>query len=202
MTNKTVGDLNQINTPLNADWYYTEQSDTSYKISYSNLKTAITIDLIPSQTGNAGKYLGTNGSTTAWSSVGSVTSVSVTPSGGLTGVVTNPTTTPTILFTQVKQGNVFITGPINTTIPLMSSAQYAFTLNGLSNLKVSGGTITATIQINGVNVTGLSNLSVTSTPQSPTASAANTVAIGDRVTLVLTSNSSAADLEFTWKGTN
>lgn len=100
-----------------------------------------------------------------------------------------------------QQANIFMPAPANGTIPLISSARYAFTINGLFNLKTSAGTITAAIQINGTNVTGLSALSVTSTPQSPTATAANSVSIGDRVTLVLSSNSTAANLETTLKGT-
>jgi hypothetical protein len=87
--------------------------------------------------------------------------------------------------------------PENSTIVLVSSARFAFTINQMFNLKTSAGTITAALQINGTPVTGLTALSVTSTPQSPSASAANVVSIGDRLTLVLTSNSSAADLEFT-----
>jgi hypothetical protein len=81
------------------------------------------------------------------------------------------------------------------TIVLMGYAPWAGTINSLKNLQTSTGTITAAVQIGGVNVTGLSSLSVTSTPQSPNASGANTFAIGDVITVVLSSNSSAADLQ-------
>lgn len=55
-------------------------------------------DLTPSQAGNSGKVLSTNGTTTSWSSVGvgSVTSVSVTTANGVSGTVATATTTPAI----------------------------------------------------------------------------------------------------------
>lgn len=113
----------------------------------------------------------------------------------------NAATARANLGVSVQQGSVFIVSPANITIPLISSSCYAFTINGIDNLQVASGSITATIQINGTNVTGLSGLSVTSTPQSPTASGANTVSVGNRVTLVLSSNAGATNLEFTMQGT-
>lgn len=101
----------------------------------------------------------------------------------------------------IKQYNCFITAPIALTIPLISYAEYGFTINGVNNLKTDSGTITASIQINGVDVTGLAGLSVSSTPQSPNATAANVVVTGDRLTLVLASPSSPANFEFTLKAT-
>lgn len=66
----------------------------------------------PSQTGHAGQYLQTNGTTTSWATVsgsGSVTSVSVAGANGFTGTVANPTTTPAITVatsvTGILQGN-------------------------------------------------------------------------------------------------
>ena len=58
-------------------------------------------DLTPSQSGNSGKVLSTNGTTTIWSSVGvgSVTSVSVTTANGVSGTVATATTTPAISLT-------------------------------------------------------------------------------------------------------
>jgi hypothetical protein len=68
--------------------------------------------LIPSQTGNNGKYLTTNGTTTSWASVsggGSVTSTSVVSANGFAGTVANATTTPAITvstsITGVLKGN-------------------------------------------------------------------------------------------------
>lgn len=102
---------------------------------------------------------------------------------------------------RTGSGSVFIAAPANTTIPLISYAEYGFTINEIDNLHTASGSITVGIQINGTDVTGLAGLAVTNTPQSPAATGANIVHIGDRVTLVLSSNSSAANLEFTMKAT-
>lgn len=56
---------------------------------------------LPSQGGNSGKVLSTDGSNTSWISVGtgSVTSVSVVTANGVSGTVANATTTPAITLT-------------------------------------------------------------------------------------------------------
>lgn len=59
------------------------------------------------------------------------------------------------------------------------------------------GTCTWAVQIAGVNVTGLSAVSVSSTPQVVTATAANTISANQRVTVVSIANSAAVDVEFT-----
>jgi hypothetical protein len=59
------------------------------------------------------------------------------------------------------------------------------------------GTCTWAIQIDGVSVTGLSAVSVSSVEQLVTALGANTVTTGQRVTIVSSSNSAALDVEFT-----
>jgi len=68
--------------------------------------------LIPSQTGNSGKFLTTNGTATSWAAVsgsGTVTSVSVTPANGFSGTVANATIAPAISIgtsvTGVLKGN-------------------------------------------------------------------------------------------------
>jgi hypothetical protein len=83
------------------------------------------------------------------------------------------------------------------TIPLDSKAYFGYTIDAIRNLDLSSGAITVAIQINGTNVTGLSALSATTTGQDATATAARTVAVGDRVTVVFTSNTSAENIEFT-----
>ncbi len=103
-------------------------------------------------------------------------------------------------FSPILAGTVFIASPNNGNIVLLSYAQYTFTIVELDNLVVSSGTISATISINGVPVTGIDTLPVTSTPQTATATAANIVNIGDRLTLSLTNNSSSVEFEFTMKG--
>lgn len=84
--------------------------------------------------------------------------------------------------------------PDDDTVYLTSYAPYAFTIDSVQNIATSSGTIDAAIQINGTDVTGLGSISVSNTEQDVTASGANTVSIGDKVTLVLSSNASAADL--------
>lgn len=85
----------------------------------------------------------------------------------------------------------------NKTIALDSKAVAGYTITALQGIKTSSGTITAAVQINGTNVTGLSAIAVTSSAQDATATGSNVVDVGDRVTLVLSSNASAVDLEFT-----
>lgn len=93
--------------------------------------------------------------------------------------------------------NAFVETPSNKTYVLVSSSRYAFTINSIKNLKTTSGTCTLAVQIGGTNVTSLSGLSVSSSTQNVNATGANSVAVNDRVTFVITSNSSAADLEFT-----
>lgn len=81
------------------------------------------------------------------------------------------------------------------TYALTSYAPYPFIINGINQIATTSGTITVAIKINGTNVTGLSALAVTSSPANYTASAANVVAAGDRVTVVTSSTSSALNLE-------
>ena len=73
-------------------------------------------------------------------------------------------------------------------------AVFAFTINSINGLKHTSGTSTLAVKINGTDVTGLSALSVSSTPQNATATAANSVAIGDQITFVVSSGSSPVDL--------
>ena len=87
--------------------------------------------------------------------------------------------------------------PGNDTVYLTTYAPFAFTINSVQNIQTSSGTITAAVKINGTNVTGLSAIAVTSSSQDVNATAANTVAVGDEVTVVLSSNSSAANLRGT-----
>ena len=90
---------------------------------------------------------------------------------------------------------IFDEDPVDKTIVVCAEAVFPFTINGIYGLKTSAGTLTLTVKINGTNVTGLASLSVTSSAQDATATAANTVAVGDRVTIVITSSSGASDLE-------
>lgn len=90
--------------------------------------------------------------------------------------------------------------PTDKTYVLDQSAAYAYTINTIKVVTVSG-TATAAVKINGTSVTGISAVSVTSTVATGTASAANSVAIGDKVTLVISSSATPIDLSFTMKYT-
>lgn len=100
-----------------------------------------------------------------------------------------------------KMGNFYWATPSATTIPLISYATYAFTINELFSLATTSGSIVLSVKINGVAVTGLDSLTVNSTPQNVLATALNTVVVGDQITLVLTSNLSSVGLIFTMKAT-
>lgn len=95
-------------------------------------------------------------------------------------------------------GNIYISGSLTSgTVPILSYAEYGGVFMELDGVAVSSGTATVSIQINGVNVTGLTALSITTTPQNFTATAANTFTTGDRIALVYTA--SGSNLEATAK---
>jgi hypothetical protein len=87
-----------------------------------------------------------------------------------------------------------------TTYTLELYAQYAYTINQLKIISAFG-TCTVAVKINGVDVTGISAVSVSSTIATANASAANTVAVGDKITLVTTSNSALTNLQASLKTT-
>jgi len=79
-------------------------------------------------------------------------------------------------------------------------ANYAYTINELKVIS-DLGTCTVAVKINGTNVTGISAVSVSTTIATGTATAANTVAIGDKITLVVTSPTTLNNLQATLKTT-
>lgn len=85
----------------------------------------------------------------------------------------------------------------NTTVYLTTYARFPFTIDSIQNIQTTSGTISLAVRINGTNVTGLSAVAVTSTSQDVNATAANTVAIGDEITMVWSSNASAIDIRGT-----
>lgn len=94
---------------------------------------------------------------------------------------------------KVDQIDFFVPVPTNSTVTLRLNAKYAYTVDNMS-IKTTSGTITAALQIDGVSVTSISAVAVTSTEQTATATGANTASAGTTLNLVLTSNSSAANL--------
>lgn len=74
------------------------------------------------------------------------------------------------------------------TYTLVQSARFPFSIDA-AYYQTDAGTISANVRINTTSVTGLSALSLSSTPGSANASAANEVAVGDKVNIVFSSNS-------------
>ena len=71
----------------------------------------------------------------------------------------------------------------------------AYNITGIS-LKTDSGTATVSIRINGINVQGLSNLNVTSTRLTATASGSNTASIGSEVKIFISNVSNPVNLDF------
>ena len=102
------------------------------------------------------------------------------------------------LIDQVSQISGHIETAANKTYILDLKAPYAYTVNALA-AKTASGTCTAKLTIDGVDVTGITALSVSSTEASATASAANAVGVDTTLALVVSANSTALDLSFTVK---
>ncbi len=122
---------------------------------------------------------------TALQNLGLVSSTTVVPTS-YTGLV------ETIAFED--SGSSLVTQ----TYTLDLYATYGYTINAL-NIISGSGTCTVAIKINGTNVTSLSAVSVTNTISNTTATGANTVNAGDKVTLVTTSNAALSNLQATIK---
>lgn len=86
------------------------------------------------------------------------------------------------------------------TYTLVGYAPRAMTITGL-NHKSSAGTADLTVEINGTPVTGLTAVGVTSSRDNDTATAANVVAAGDLIELIVASAAGLTDLDFTLKVT-
>lgn len=119
-------------------------------------------DLTPTQAGNNGKVLSTNGSTTSWAAVGigSVTNVSVSTANGVSGNVSNPTTIPNITLSlgDITPTSVAASGTI-------SGSNLSGTNTG-DQTNISGNAATATAlqtsrNINGVAFDGTAAITVT-----------------------------------------
>lgn len=90
---------------------------------------------------------------------------------------------------------VLIEAPTAKSYTICQSATTAGTIQNLI-AKLASGTCTLAVKINGVDVTGLAAVAVTSSESTTAATAANTVAVGDTITVVASSISSPADLSF------
>ncbi len=126
--------------------------------------------------------------------------VTATTNANLTGAVTSSGNATTLIGSiPFSAGSTTAVG--NQTFLLVAKAAFAGTINTLLAAQTTSGTITVAIKINGTNVTGLSAVSVTSTPADTNATAANTFAIGDIITLVTSSASSDLGFGFNLKYT-
>lgn len=88
-----------------------------------------------------------------------------------------------------------IAAPSNKTYTLDLSAPFPYTITALY-VQSSAGTATCAVQINGTNVTGLTGISVSTTLNGGSALSANTVTLSNKVTLVVSAVSGAADLAY------
>lgn len=93
----------------------------------------------------------------------------------------------------------FIETPSNKTYVLVIKSPFAWTITEVTT-RTASGTCTVTGTIDGVNLGGTAN-SASSSETSQTHSSANAVSAGNDVAIVITSNSSAADLRVTLSGT-
>ena len=98
--------------------------------------------ILPTQTGNAGRFLTTNGSVLSWETIsgtGTVTAVSVTPANGISGVVTNPTTTPAITLS------------LGAITPTSVAATGTVTASNIAGINTGNQTITLSGDVSGVS---------------------------------------------------
>lgn len=115
-----------------------------------------------------------------------------TPAAPTASVSTNTTQIATTAFVLANRRNSgklqaqWVNGAIVTddTVWMSYDAPYAGTINTLKHV-TGTGSFTVAIKINGTNVTSLSAVSVSSTPATATATAANTFAAGDVITAVI-----------------
>jgi len=92
-----------------------------------------------------------------------------------------------------QQATFHISGVEATTYTIEMNSRYGYDIEDVT-YKTTGGTLTLAVQINGSNVGALGALAVTSTEQTTAATTSKAVAIGDDVSLVVSSISSASTL--------
>lgn len=125
-------------------------------------------------------------------------SVTSTELGYVSGVTSAVQTQMDAL--KVNSFSGHIESPSAKTYVLDQYAEFAYTINRIT-IDMSAGTATAKLTIDGVDVTGCTSISASTTESTTSCTAANSVSAGNTVALVITSPSSAADLSFTMKYT-
>jgi hypothetical protein len=101
----TASSLTSVGTISSGTWNGTTIAIANGGTGQTTATNAINA-LLPSQTGNSGQFLTTNGTAASWSPVtsGSVTTVSVVSANGLAGTVANATSTPAITLSTTVTG--------------------------------------------------------------------------------------------------
>jgi len=94
----------------------------------------------------------------------------------------------------------FIENPSAKTYVLDQYAKFAYTINDIT-IDLGSGTVSAALQIDGVDVTSCTGISASTTEATTTCTGAAAVAAGNTVTMVLSSASSPVDMAFTMKYT-
>lgn len=90
--------------------------------------------------------------------------------------------------------------PTNGTYTLDESAKYPYTVNEVT-VSTTSGTATLDFQIGGVDITGMNAVAASSVQGTSTASAANAVVAGNKLTFTVSSASTPVNLSFTLKYT-
>jgi hypothetical protein len=122
-------------------------------------------------------------------------------------ILGNPTSNGQVLTSDTSGGRSWTpqistlsfsqSAPVDGTIYLDAGAAFPYTINKIKAAATTSGSASVAIKINGTSVTGLSNVSVSNVSADTSASALNTVSIGDQVTLVISSASTPVDMRFT-----
>ena len=100
--------------------------------------------------------------------------------------------------TPIPFGAFSMNTPVNGDITLDPYFFSPLKVLGIYALKVLSGSIDLTFQINGVNITGLTNIVANTSPQNINATGANQILVGNNLHLILSNASSPAPgkLEF------
>lgn len=77
-----------------------------------------------------------------------------------------------------------------------SSAAFGYTVASIKAIKTTSGTVTAAFKIGSTDITGASAVSITSTPQTVTPSAANVLVADNELSVTFSANSSALFVTF------
>lgn len=92
--------------------------------------------------------------------------------------------------------NLYLSVPIVNTYPMLTSSVSAFDIGSITGF-TSAGTVTLSVEIEGVPIPGLTSIVLTTTEQTFNASAPLRVGVGDRLVVDVEAVGSPSDLELT-----